>query len=202
MEGAGQTTCSFDGLTAQPLSRGSILSQPISIMTRTLDPTITAALDAVEPGRLPRLRLIGGVEQLRRELARSLNEAGFGPKWLAEWLSSDAIFLARLYEDITRTSKLRLRLEAVEDNACRKFHADHVRFRLVTTYRGPGTEWIPPDLLAISSEGATFPASAIRRLDRGCVAVMRGARAATTERPAPSLTAHRGNRRHPAFSRR
>jgi hypothetical protein len=26
---------------------------------------------------------------------------------------------------------------------CRKFHEDYLRFRLLTTYFGPGTEWVP-----------------------------------------------------------
>ncbi|AXE66300.1 hypothetical protein BBF93_06835 [Hyphomonas sp. CACIAM 19H1] len=35
-----------------------------------------------------------------------------------------------------------MRLEYVTDDACRKFHKDETGFRLITTYLGPGTQWI------------------------------------------------------------
>lgn len=34
------------------------------------------------------------------------------------------------------------RLESVHDNACRKFHADHVGLRMLVTFAGPGTELV------------------------------------------------------------
>jgi hypothetical protein len=43
---------------------------------------------------------------------------------------------------------LRLRLDVVTTNACRKFHIDAVTARLVCTYRGPGTQY------GISNDGA------------------------------------------------
>ena len=36
---------------------------------------------------------------------------------------------------------LRLRLTAVDSNACRKFHIDAISGRLVCTYRGTGTQY-------------------------------------------------------------
>src|SRR5690606_36891561 len=36
-----------------------------------------------------------------------------------------------------------IRLETVTTDACRKFHYDEVPLRLVVTYRGPGTQFVP-----------------------------------------------------------
>ncbi len=152
-------------------------------MARVLDPAILTALDAVTADHLPRLRMIGGVDSVRRDLDRGLEEAGFGPKWLAQWLSEDVICLVRLFQELMKTPRLQFRLEAVDDDACRRFHTDNVRFRLVTTYRGPGTEWISPRLAAISPSGAPLATDAIRRLGRGHIAIMRGGRGATSDRP-------------------
>jgi len=43
---------------------------------------------------------------------------------------------------------LRLRLDVVRTNACRKFHIDAVTARLICTYRGTGTQY------GISTDGA------------------------------------------------
>ena len=180
---APQTAPLFNCPTALRLSRNSIQTAPISVMARTFDPATLTALDAVEPGHLPRLRLVGKIEHLRKALDRGLAEIAFGPKWLANWLSDDVIFLARLFQELTKTQRLRLRLEAVEDDACRRFHTDKVSFRLVTTYRGPGTEWIPSSVVAAFPPGAALLTESICHLDRGDVAIIRGSRGATSDRP-------------------
>ena len=37
---------------------------------------------------------------------------------------------------------MKLRLEVVETDACRKFHADNVSARLLMPLVGPGTQWV------------------------------------------------------------
>ena len=61
------------------------------------------------------------------------------------WLNADiAILLARLAH-LAEARRLRVSFGAVRRDQCRKFHVDYVRYRLVTTYAGPGTEWVPDD---------------------------------------------------------
>ena len=57
-------------------------------------------------------------------------------------LCLDVRRLALCFAKATGETKVRLRLEHVTDDACRKFHVDQVSFRLLCTYVGPGTEWI------------------------------------------------------------
>lgn len=57
-------------------------------------------------------------------------------------LAADIGALARHFADIVRSAEVELRLEPVTTDACRKFHADYVSCRLISTYLGPGTEWI------------------------------------------------------------
>ena len=38
---------------------------------------------------------------------------------------------------------VRVRLEAITGPACHRWHSDAVGLRLLCTYRGPGTEWLP-----------------------------------------------------------
>lgn len=51
----------------------------------------------------------------------------------------------------------RIRLEVVETDACRRFHADMVTVRLLVTLRGPGTQWIEvtaPEAIGTVTTGA------------------------------------------------
>lgn len=184
----GQATATTPGGSASFVERRSLRASlqagPISLVPRTLDPAIAAALDGVPPDHLPRLRAAGDEETLRRSIRNALAEVGFAPAWLSDWLLEDVIFLVRLYRDLIKVRKPGLRLEAVETDACSQFHADNVGFRLVTTYRGPGTEWLHPHTLALLPKGAPIPADCVRRLDRGDVAILRGSRNASAERPA------------------
>ena len=59
-----------------------------------------------------------------------------------EALIEDAAALAERFAAIMEFDAVELRLEVVETDACRKFHADYVTARLITTYCGHGTQWI------------------------------------------------------------
>jgi hypothetical protein len=47
-----------------------------------------------------------------------------------------------------------LRLTALERPMCPRFHVDHVPCRLVTTYQGPATEWLPHNRVDRSKLGS------------------------------------------------
>jgi len=76
----------------------------------------------------------------------------------------------------------------VSDDQCRKFHVDAVRLRLVTTYVGPGTEWVPGEAVDREALARLIPcpaeanaaivpvASAIHRAEAGHVLVLKGSR--------------------------
>ena len=60
----------------------------------------------------------------------------------------DAAALASVFADLFQAPYLRVCLNVVTTNACRKFHIDAVTARLVCTYRGTGTQF------GISTDGA------------------------------------------------
>lgn len=57
-------------------------------------------------------------------------------------LCLDITRLAYYFTRATGEAEVRLRLEHVADDACRKFHIDQVGFRMLCTYVGSGTEWV------------------------------------------------------------
>ena len=105
-----------------------------------------------------------------------------------DWLGTDVSVLLARFADFSGAKQLRVSFGAVRTDQCRKFHVDNVRYRLLTTYVGPGTEWLPDD--AVRREALGQPSkdpddpnkeivrdpSAVRRAVPGEVVVMRGSR--------------------------
>lgn len=165
------------------LRRAMLQSGPVLIIPRRIFGGVAATLDGLSKHALPRLRFEGAVTDLKARLREAVAERLAEPRWLANWLVDDVLDHANLMASLTGTSKIRVRLDVIDDDCCRKFHVDNVRLRLLTTYRGPGTEWIPPRLAARLADGRLPPTDAIRHLARGEVAILRGGKGATPERP-------------------
>ena len=61
-------------------------------------------------------------------------------------LVGDVDQLVRAFAKLTKAQSVYVKLERVEDNGCSSWHQDSVPLRLITTYRGPCTEWVHPDV--------------------------------------------------------
>lgn len=77
-------------------------------------------------------------------LKESLEAAGYDAP-TAALLAQDIADLSTRFAAIAGGGQLMLRLEVVETDACRRFHADFVTYRLITTYRGQATQWVRAD---------------------------------------------------------
>lgn len=75
-------------------------------------------------------------------LLAALAEHGFAAPALHPVLAADVSVIARLYCAALDLARFELRLEVVRTDSCRKFHADYVTARLITTYAGEGTDWL------------------------------------------------------------
>nr|WP_299382220.1 DUF1826 domain-containing protein [Allomuricauda sp.] len=51
--------------------------------------------------------------------------------------------LLYLFKEVTNASSFRLLLATISTNMCPRFHADNNELRMLCTYRGPGTLWLP-----------------------------------------------------------
>ncbi len=157
---------------------------PMTLVLRTLPDDIAAALDAADPAHLPSLRVRGAAADMAAGLRRYFRAWDFSPPALAGWLADDVAGLARLYGQVSGADTILVRLECIRTDGCTRFHADNVGLRLVSTYRGPGTEWLSPRAVARTPAGQPLPESAIRQMPRGAVALMRGSRDAEPDCPA------------------
>jgi hypothetical protein len=86
----------------------------------------------------------------------ALREAGY-PGAAIGPLASDIAALCHHHAVLTGADRLAVRLEVVETDACRRFHADQVTLRMICTYAGPATQWHrvgAPDAIAQLRSGA------------------------------------------------
>jgi hypothetical protein len=119
---------------SQRLSRKPPMVATPEVATRAVAPGIGEWLDGLPPEALPEARFV----------ARPDDVAALLPDACGAWLRDDIAALTRDFTKAAACDAVELRLEAVDNDACRLFHRDHVALRLLTTYRGPGTEWIAP----------------------------------------------------------
>jgi len=106
----------------------------------------------------------------------------------ARWVAGDMNLLLNHFTKLAETCRLRVWFGVVRGDQCRKFHVDYYRYRLLTTYIGPGTEWVPDhgvrrEALAQAAESPldanraiVRDLSAVQRAAAGDVLVMKGER--------------------------
>ncbi|MEM9797088.1 MAG: DUF1826 domain-containing protein [Pseudomonadota bacterium] len=111
------------------------------IWQRDLADGFQAWMDRVPPDRLPRGRIVLRPDAVRAAVRHLCDAAGTPPGAERDRLCDDIAALAIIFGDLTSARYLRLRLSPVDTDACRRFHVDAIRARLVCTYRGPGTQY-------------------------------------------------------------
>ena len=103
---------------------------------------------SIAPADLPHFEGLvasSGASEAMRKSMRSQNTRALSDGDIDE-LVGDVDQLVRVFAKITKSKSVFVRLENLDDNGCSSWHQDCVPFRLVTTYRGPCTEWVHPDV--------------------------------------------------------
>lgn len=97
-------------------------------------------LDQIPDMRLPSGRFRLAPNEISACIETLFGEVGIANHPALSWLCRDAERLGLQVASVHSVSRVRLRVEAIFDNACSKFHIDNVVARLICTYRGPGTQ--------------------------------------------------------------
>lgn len=87
---------------------------------------------------------------------------------------ADLAALVSHFATLAQTRTVRMRLDAITGDACRRWHRDCVPLRLICTYLGPGTQWVPPGLSAVVLARPDDDASEAMAFDAGEVALFKG----------------------------
>lgn len=134
----------------------------LAIHPRSLSPALADAVDALDLDEIDDTDLIVDLPVSGEACAAALAVSGF-PASAARMIGDDMARLAQVQGLVAGCTRLSIRLHVIETDACRKFHADYVTLRLLTTYRGRATEWHRTDAL-----------DRIDRLRPGDVAIFKG----------------------------
>lgn len=111
------------------------------IWSRQTPPSVLSALKAAPAHEVESGRFCVPVSEVGGCVAGLFDAWGWRADQARNWLADDVEALAAQMAQILSVSHLLLRVELVRDDACRKFHRDTVRARLICTYSGPGTEF-------------------------------------------------------------
>jgi hypothetical protein len=87
---------------------------------------------------------------------------------------ADMAGLVARFAALAATRSVRLRLEVVTGDACRRWHRDCVPLRLICTYKGPGTLWTPPAMGAAVLAKPDDDAPQAMAFEAGDVALFKG----------------------------
>lgn len=85
--------------------------------------------------------------------------------------------MSDLLADVTGCPRIGFRVEVLDRAMCPRMHVDHVTVRLLTTWVGPGTEWLNEsgaDRSRLGSDAVITTPTAIRRARAGDVLLLKG----------------------------
>ncbi|MCB0032366.1 MAG: DUF1826 domain-containing protein [Anaerolineales bacterium] len=137
-------------------------------------PTLGVSQQVLRNGHFPSLSMTLVPEQVSETLSGRLPE--FAQR---QTLITDIAWLAEMFACLFDLDQLGLRLTVLEKAMCPRFHVDHVPCRLLTSYTGPATEWLPEHRvdrgqLGPGSPELAPPAHDIQHLQSGDVALLKG----------------------------
>lgn len=124
-----------------PMVLSEIFSENNSLVVwqRAKDKTISHYFSSIYNESGMGLRGVYSIESLRAELQEELPDRE--GKYAA---IEDIYLLSDMLTCLFNCDSVGLRLVPLASAMCPKFHTDNIQVRLVNTYLGPGTEWIPP----------------------------------------------------------
>lgn len=128
-----------EGATSCTLEAAGLPACALAIWHRRLEPDLSDQLERLswaDMGDLDGLFATADPPLVEQHLAA----AGY-PAAVSHVLANDIAALVRIFITVACSPAIRLRLEWIETDACRRFHMDMLTTRLLSTYVGPGTQW-------------------------------------------------------------
>lgn len=135
-------------LREDALAHGAVaISDDQAVLQRILNPEVHLAiwqhrdvprLDGLDWDAIADIDQDVPVVALASAIPEALTSAGYRD---AIALADAIVPLASSFATLMACDELRIRLDVIETDACRKFHADQVTVRLLMPLVGPGTQW-------------------------------------------------------------
>lgn len=131
-------------------------------------------LDQLDSSSFQNLRVLIQPDHLPRAIKPHLDECDIGAGDMRDFLIKDIGELISVFAGITNSRLVDVRLDVISHDACWKFHRDWVERRLLTTYRGPTTEWVRPQYAARAMSEQKRFTGPVEQLQENSVAIFKG----------------------------
>lgn len=156
-----------------PLILATIYQPERNIVTwqRSLDPALQSTVEAlIRDDSNFEIRIVGSLTGISKSLFEHLLHVDD-----CEHLIADIAVLVDMFAELFELKKVGLRLAVLTKAMCPKFHVDRVPCRLVTTYQGAATQWLPnQDVDRSNGIRATVDESGTRQETAGDVILLKG----------------------------
>jgi len=116
----------------------------LCLWQRPADAAIIREVSSLRASDLPDVRCPTSSDSFEDDVSTLLQQKGLDPQAFEHW-RADMRRLADLYFSVSGNREVTLRLLTTDEDECRRFHVDRTQLRLLCTYRGPGTEWLPDE---------------------------------------------------------
>lgn len=145
----------------------------LAVWERRLLCDLRDRLSVTQLDGISRIDVGGSPADVEREIGTALSEGSL-PSGLEVLLARDVGELASTFANIMRSERVLVRLERIIGDSCKRFHADYIAARLITTYSGPGTQWLEPADADRVEEGRAPVGATVCQIATGAVAAMKG----------------------------
>jgi hypothetical protein len=173
-EALGGPSLALVGRSAEVLSDITQPGVELVAWQRSPDPAWADWLAALPADALPVCRLEVASDDAAGLLKDQFDAGGVPGGQPRDAFVADIVALVTQFAALARTHSVRLRLDAITSDACRRWHRDCVPLRLICTYRGLGTQWVPPGLGAAVLARPDDDAPQAMAFDTGDVALFKG----------------------------
>ncbi len=114
----------------------------LALWQREGNARITEEISSLKANDLRDERHHTSLASFDEDVCTLMRQQGLDPQKFRN-LRFDLQHLTDLLAAITRSNKFIFRLVTIANDECSRFHLDRAPLRLITTYQGPGTEWLP-----------------------------------------------------------
>ncbi|MEP2704881.1 MAG: DUF1826 domain-containing protein [Roseibium sp.] len=139
----------------------------LAIWQRSPEKVFQDWINQLNKNDLPELRTVVPVHLVEAAVAAACETVSLAPCAQRDVLASDVAALSQIMAKVLDIRQVRIRLDVADEVMCPKFHIDNVPARLLCTYRGKGTDYVPA--------GFEDEPKRIRQLKPGAVVLFRGA---------------------------
>ena len=114
----------------------------LALWERTVPTALEHYLDHCIPTELPDTRFGCRGDQIADAIRDEVHACADDPLG-RQLLVADLVQLGSDYARLVDSGRLSVRIERIDTDLCTKYHCDASGLRLLSTYRGPGTCWVP-----------------------------------------------------------